>query len=91
MYGDNIKYSEKQDIVTNMEFEAIIPSIKNDFFHQHMMNFVNKIELSYEKYQTNGNVIDEKYKGSILFHMKELVLFGTDLQSMYFMSTRFLK
>ena len=43
--------------------------IKNDFFHQHMVDFVNKIEFSDNKYQTNGTVRDEKYKGKLLLTM----------------------
>ena len=56
-----------------------------------MMGFVNKIELSYKKYQINGSVRDENYKGELLFTMKGFVSFVTDIHSMYFMSTRFLK
>ena len=46
LHDDNIKDYNKQEIVSNTEFEAIIPSIKNNSFHQHMMNFMNKLELS---------------------------------------------
>ena len=56
-----------------------------------MVYFVNKIELSGQKYNTNGNVRDENYNGKFLFTMKDFVSFGTDCQSIYFMSTRFLK
>ena len=56
-----------------------------------MVDFVNKIELSDQIYYTNGNVIDEKYKGKLLFPIKDFVSFGTYRQSIYFMSTRFLK
>ena len=55
------------------------------------LNDVNKLYLSYQKYKTNGNVRDEKYKGKLLFPMKGFVLFVTDHQSIYFMSTRLLK
>ena len=70
---DNIEDSYKQVIVWNIEFEVIITSIKNYFFHQLMMNFVNKLYLSYQKYKTNGNVRDENYKGELLFPMKDFV------------------
>ena len=56
-----------------------------------MVDFVNKLELIDQKYQTNGNVRDENYNGKFLFTMNYFFSFGTDLQSMYFMSTRFLK
>ena len=56
-----------------------------------MVDFVNKLELSYQKYQTDGNVRNEDYKGKLLFHMMDFVVFGTYFPSMYFMSTRFLK
>ena len=54
-----------------------------------MMNFVNKLELGDLKYQTNGNLRYENYKGKFLFPMKKFVSFRTDLQSMYFLSTIF--
>ena len=43
-----------------------------------MMNFVNKIELSDQKYQTNRNVRGGNYKRTLLFTIKDFVLFGTD-------------
>ena len=48
--GGNIEDSDKQDIVTNIEFEAILPSIKKRFFCQRMVGFGNKLELSDQKY-----------------------------------------
>ena len=39
LHGDKIDYSGKQDIVTNISFEAIIPSIKKNLFYQHMLDF----------------------------------------------------
>ena len=56
-----------------------------------MVCFVNKPELSDQKNQTNGILIEENCNGELLFPMKEFVSFGTDRKSMYFMSTRFLK
>ena len=87
LHGDNIEEYYKQDIVINIEFEAIVPSIKKYFFHQRMVDSVNKREFSDKKYQTNGNVKDEKYKGKFLFTITTFVSFVIDLQSMYFMST----
>ena len=55
------------------------------------MNFVNKIELSDQKYQNNVNVRYESYKGNFLYTMKEFVSSLTYHQSMYFMSNIFLK
>ena len=78
-YGDNIEESDKQYMVTNIEFEAISPSIKKYFSHQCMVYFVNKLELSYQKYHTNGNLRDENYTGKFLFPIKYFVLFGTDI------------
>ena len=48
-----------------------------------MVDFVNKLDLSDNKYQNNGNLIDEDYKGKLLFSIKEFVSFGTDHQSMF--------
>ena len=56
-----------------------------------MVDFVDKLELSDQKYQTNGIVRDENYKGKFLFNINYFVLFGIDHQSMYFMSNIFLK
>ena len=56
-----------------------------------MMNFVNKIELNYQRQKNSGNQIDENYKRKFLFTVKDSVLFGKYRQSMYFMSTIFLK
>ena len=81
----------KKDIATNILFEAIVISIKKYLFCQHVLDFVNKLEWSSQKYQANVNVWDEKYKGKFLFPMKEFLLLGTYLNSIYFMSTIFLK
>ena len=56
-----------------------------------MVDFMNKLEFIYQKYQTNVNGRDENYNGKFLFSMKDFVSFGTDHQLMYFMSIRFLK
>ena len=50
-----------------------------------MVGFVNKLELSDQKHQTNGVVRDENYKESLLFPMNDFVSLGTDCQSLYFM------
>ena len=42
---NNNKDYEKQDIVTNTYFEAIVPLI-NKLFNQRLVYFVNKIEFS---------------------------------------------
>ena len=46
MHYYNIEDNDKQEIVTNIKLEAIIPSIKNNFFLHHMVDFVNRLELS---------------------------------------------
>ena len=46
LHGENIEDSDKQDIVTNIKLEAIIPSYKRNFFHKLMVDFLNKIESS---------------------------------------------
>ena len=56
-----------------------------------MVEFFNKIEFNDKKYQTNGTVRDGSYKGKIVYPMKYFVPFVTDHQSVFFMSTRFLK
>ena len=44
-----------------------------------MVDFFNKLELIDQKYQTNGTIIGESYKGKLLFTMKDFVSFGTDI------------
>ena len=56
-----------------------------------MFYFVNKLELSDKKYQTNGTIRYDNYKGKFLFPMKDFVAFETHFQSMYFISTIFQK
>ena len=58
LHEEKIEDSDKQDIVSNIEFEAIKPSIKNNLFYHCMMDFVSKLELIDKKFQTNG--ISEK-------------------------------
>ena len=43
LHGNSTEESDKQDVVTNIEFEAIVSSIKKYFFHQCMVDFVNKL------------------------------------------------
>ena len=43
LHGDNIEYSVKQDMVTNMGFEAITPPIQKNLFHQCTVYFANKL------------------------------------------------
>ena len=57
LHSNNVEYYDKQDIVSNISFEVIITSITKYFFCQRMIYFVNKLYLSYQKYQTNVNVI----------------------------------
>ena len=80
LHGDNIEEYDKQVMATNIYFEYLLPSNKKYFFHQHMVDFLIKIELSDQKYQNNGSVRDENYKGNLLFSMKYFVSFGTDRQ-----------
>ena len=68
-----------------------MPLIRKYFFHQRIVYFVNKLELSGQKYKTNGNVRGENYNGKFFFPVKDSVSFNTDRQPIYFMSTRFLK
>ena len=49
LHGDKFEEYDKQEIVTNIEFEAIVPSINKYFFNQRMVDFVNKWELSDKK------------------------------------------
>ena len=80
-----------QDIITNIKFESISTSIKKYWFYQRMVDFINKIELSDHKYQSNGNIRYENYKWKFLFTMKDFMSFRTDFHSMYFMPTNLLE
>ena len=46
LHSANIEETDKQDIVTNISFEAIVSSIIKCFFNQSMVNFLDKLELS---------------------------------------------
>ena len=70
LHDNNIEDFDKHDIFTNIEFEYIVTSIKKCLFHQPMIDFVNKLELSDQRYQNNINVIDKIYKGGLLCPMK---------------------
>ena len=52
LHDDNIEDSEKEEIVTNIELEAIIPSIKKNFSHQRMVDFMYNLELRDQKCDT---------------------------------------
>ena len=52
LHVNNVEEYDKQERVSNIEFEDIVTSIKNDFFLQSMACFVNKLELSDKKYHT---------------------------------------
>ena len=67
LHDNNIEDFDKHDIFTNIEFEYIVTSIKKCLFHQPMIDFVNKLELSDQRYQTNGNVRYESYRGNYYF------------------------
>ena len=56
-----------------------------------MVYVVNKLDFSDKKYQSNGTVGYENYKGKFFFLMKDFVSFGTYRQSMFFISTIFFK
>ena len=70
---DNIEYSDKQEIVTNIEFEAKVLLIKKYILHHPMVDLINKLELIDQKYQTNVNVRYDNYKENFLFSMNEFV------------------
>ena len=48
----------------------MVNSIKNNLFNQHMVGFLNKLELSDQNFKINGTVRDENYGTSIVggFH-----------------------
>ena len=43
LHGNNNGDYKKQEIVTDIYFEATVPSTKNNFFQQHMVDFLNKL------------------------------------------------
>ena len=48
-----------------------------------MIEFVNKLELNYHRYQTNITVRGENYKGKFIFSMMGFVSFEIDWKSMF--------
>ena len=51
----------------------MVPSIKNYLFHQRMVDFVNKLNLSDQKYHTNGNLRDKNHKRKLGTHVGKYV------------------
>ena len=45
------KKLKKNDIVSGIYSETVVPSRKNNFFNQRMIYFVNRLEVNHEKYQ----------------------------------------
>ena len=84
LHVGNYEEPEQHYIVSNIEFEAAVPSINKNFFHQIMVHFLNKLKLNDYKYQTNGAFKEKIYKGGFLFTMKYFVSFGTYCQSIFF-------
>ena len=66
LHVDNIENYDKQYIVTNIEFETIMTSIKKKCFHQRMVDFLNKLELSDQKIPTNETIRNDHYKRKLL-------------------------
>ena len=60
-HEDNNEDYDKQERDKNIKFEAKIASIKKNLFHRLMVDFVDKLELSDQKYQTNVTVRDENH------------------------------
>ena len=56
-----------------------------------MINFVYLLEFNDHNYQINVTVRYDNYKGKLLFHMIKFLSFVTGCQSIFYMSTRFLK
>ena len=52
--------------------------------------FCDYTSVKQSKISNNGTVRDDNYR-KLLFYMKDLVLFGTDRRSTYFISTKILK
>ena len=48
-----------------------------------MFYFVNKLDLNYRKYQTNGNVRDENHNVKFPFPVKDIVSFATCCLSIF--------
>ena len=47
-------------MVASIEFESIVPS-KKEPFYQHMIEFVNKLELNGNTYQSSRTVTETSY------------------------------
>ena len=44
--------------------------LQEKIFHQSMIEFINRLYLNDQKYQTNRTVTYENYKGKFVFPMK---------------------
>ena len=63
-------------------FKSFLTTRKKNFFHQLIIEFVNWLELNYQKYK-NGTVGDENYKGNLSLPTKDFVSFRTDRKSIF--------
>ena len=68
-------------MVWTLSFEAVVTERKKNLFCQRMIGSVNRLDLKYQKYETNGNERYEIYEGQLIFTTNDFVLFGIDHQS----------
>ena len=64
---NNVEEYENQDIVTNIKFEAISTSIRKHLFHQHIIVFFYKLELSDQKIRLMEMKVMEIIRGGSYF------------------------
>ena len=70
---------------------TVVPEIEGIIFDHKIIQFFYRLDFKYQKYQSCGTIIEESYKGKLLFTTKEFLSFGTDCGSIFFMSNRLLK
>ena len=61
---------EQYDMGSNIYFVAVIPTTKDNFFRHIMIGFVDILEFNNHKYQTNGILRNNNYKGKFLYPMR---------------------
>ena len=54
----------------NIHFKVAVPTTTKKILHWLIIEFVNILQLNYQKYKTNGTVRYENYERMLLFTMK---------------------
>ena len=86
-----VEMMKNQNNTNYIDFEVVVHKTKNNCFCPPMISFIYLLEFNDHIFHTNETVIDYNYKCRLLFTKRECFSFGTDIQSLFYTSNRFLK